>query len=72
VSREEGAVKLILRSGGKVENLDPSKRRPIGLKTEPRSEAIFRGHSTKEVMILSAIANAISRASHKIRMTDGD
>ncbi len=72
VQRLEGAVKLVLRSGGKIENRDPFKRSPAGLRGEDRAAGSRGRRSIKEILILSAIANVLSESSHKGKMTDID
>lgn len=65
-------MKLILRSGGVIENRDPFRRQPSGLQTQAPVESPILRFRAKEMITLGAVARSIHRATHKTRMTDAD
>ena len=63
-------MKLILRSGGIIENRDPFRRNPSGLRTQTSVESPILRFRAKEMITLGAVARSIHRATHKTRMTE--
>lgn len=64
-------MKLILRSGGRIENRDPFRRNPSGLQTEtPVNVSPILRFRAKEMITLGAVARSIHRATQKIRTTE--
>ncbi len=65
-------MKLILRSGGKIENRYPFKRSPSGFRVRAASDASLTRLRAREIMILGAVAKSFSRSVRMIRTTDVD
>ena len=63
-------MKLILRSGGVIENRDPFRRSPVGLRTETSVESPILRFRAKEMITLGAVARSIHRATQKTRTTE--
>ena len=56
-------MKLVLRSGGRVEIRDPFRRSPAGFETPTASHSDHDRFKIKEMMTIGAIARSI----HKLR-----
>ncbi len=63
-------MKLILRSGGIIENRDPFRRSPSGLTTQTTVVPPILRFRAKEMITLGAVARSIHRASQKTRTTE--
>ncbi len=63
-------MKLVLRPGGRVENRDPFKRNPSGLRLESSVTVSQDQFKAKEMMTLSAVAQSVSRVSRTLPRED--
>jgi hypothetical protein len=63
-------VKLILRSGGRIENRDPFRRNPSGLTTQTAAIPPILRFRAKEMITLGAVARSIHRATQKTKTTE--
>lgn len=65
-------MRLVLRSGGKIENRDPFKRSLTGLAVQVVADRDIPRFRAKELITLGAVARALQRAAHARRMSDSD
>lgn len=65
-------MKLVLRSGGKIENRDPFKRSPSGFRLQSIPDAQRVWFRAKELMTFGAVAKSVTRAIRVLRTTDVD
>ena len=56
-------MKLVLRSGGRVEIRDPFRRSPAGFETPTASQSDHDRFKIKEMMTLGAVARSLQKLS---------
>lgn len=65
-------MKLVLRSGGRIENRDPFKRSPSGFQMQSLPDTAQDRFKAKEMMTLHAVARTLSKVSRSFRPSDSD
>ncbi len=65
-------MKLVLRSGGRVEIRDPFRRSPAGLQVQTASQSEQDRFKMKEMMTLGAVARSLDKVRRGPRLGDCD